>query len=355
MIYLDMSNAFPSLNHNILIEKLDKIGFKNKDLKLLKSYIIGTTHLTQIGKHFSNENTFKNGVWQGSCLASTLFNIYINDLAKIDEDIYMYADDIGVIIKGENTNEINTKSNIIMEKIAQYAEQHKLKFNDSKCEYITFRGRKRYNNKDIHIFMNKVEITQVEEYKYLGITFDTKLNWSIHKNNLMNSINKYITLFYTIRDYIPTNVALLLYKVMVISKINYCIEIYGNTDMSKLQNKLDKILTIINYKNKNKTIEVIKKENNINNLNENYKIKWLQLCHDIIYNSYKLPIYYKNLIKLVQNRNGISIETKYRKSKFGDNISHNIMQNIWNKINKNIRAINEKNLFIYEYMNTELK
>ena len=52
MIYLDMSNAFPSINHNILIEKLQKAGFKNKDLKLLKSYIIGTTHRTQIGEKF---------------------------------------------------------------------------------------------------------------------------------------------------------------------------------------------------------------------------------------------------------------------------------------------------------------
>ena len=58
-----------------------------------------------------------------------------------------------------------------------------------------------------------------------------------------------------------------------------------------------------------------------------------------------MPNYFKSLIELYQNRNGLLIKTQYRKSKYGDKISYNILQEIWNKIKIEDRNIQDKETF----------
>ena len=84
-----------------------------------------------------------------------------------------------------------------------------------------------------------------------------------------------------------------------------------------------------------------------------YNMNWIKLSHNIIYNSYNLPDYFKKLLKILKNRNGIIIETNYRKSKYGDLISKNIMQNKWNELNIDLRMIQDKITFINEYLKNQ--
>ncbi len=136
----------------------------------------------------------------------------------------------------------------------------------------------------------------------------------------------------------------MLFKTLVLSKVTYAIQLFGNSKLTKIQLKLDKIIKII-YKLDNsnnltgRSLIDIKTNNRIWNIDDIYNMNWIKLTHDIIYNSYNLPQYFKNLIHLTKNRNGLLIETKYRKSKYGDNISYNIMQNKWNDININTRNL----------------
>jgi hypothetical protein len=80
---------------------------------------------------------------------------------------------------------------------------------------------------------------------------------------------------------------------------------------------------------------------------------WMNLCHDIIYNSIKLPIYFKNLLKIQQNRNGIMISVKFRKSNYGDKMSNNIMQQLWNNLDMTTRSIQDK-LHFNEVINKKI-
>ena len=90
------------------------------------------------------KKVFKNGVWQGSCLASTLFNIYINDITTIDkESINMYADDMMMIINGNDTTEIIIKTNERLKKIVEYCKNNNIELNHNKCKYMPLRGRKK--------------------------------------------------------------------------------------------------------------------------------------------------------------------------------------------------------------------
>src|SRR5271154_7135054 len=94
-------------------------------------------------------------------------------------------------------------------------------------------------------------------------------------------------------------------------------------------------------------------ENNILTIENYHKIAWLKLTHEIIYNSINIPEYFKKLLKLKEGRNGLTIKTEYRESKYGNKISYNIMEQYWNNINPDIKRIPDK-LSFYENINKYL-
>ena len=89
----------------------------------------------------------------------------------------------------------------------------------------------------------------------------------------------------------------------------------------------------------------MKGDNKILQIVDNKNILWIKLSHDIIYNSINLPYYLKKLIEIKDSRNGLIISTRYRKSKYGDKLSYNIMEALWNKLDINTRKIQDKLFF----------
>ena len=86
-VLMDLSNAFDTLNHDLLIAKLHAYGFTKESLKLIKSYLTNRWQRTKVNTNFSSWTELLIGVQQESVLGSLLFNIYINDLFYITEMI----------------------------------------------------------------------------------------------------------------------------------------------------------------------------------------------------------------------------------------------------------------------------
>ena len=98
VIYFDLSAAFDSVDHEILLQKLQNVGFSPKLVKWFKSYLSGRTFIVKANNLYSEVGSIYKGVPQGSSLGPLLFAIFINDLPFLfdhaDTKILLYADDI---------------------------------------------------------------------------------------------------------------------------------------------------------------------------------------------------------------------------------------------------------------------
>ena len=115
-IFLDLSKAFDTVNHEILLYKLDHYGIRGPALKLIKNYLTNRKQFVKIGKNKSELRLISCGVPQGSVLGPLLFILYINDLHKACStgNIRIFADDTNVFFKCKDINEITRIGSLLM-------------------------------------------------------------------------------------------------------------------------------------------------------------------------------------------------------------------------------------------------
>ena len=177
-LFLDLSKAFDTIDHSIIISKLDKYGIRGIPLKLIKNYLHNRTQLVKVNITDSDIITNDIGVPQGSILGPLLFIIYVNDLPLYLEDnnvkFTVYADDTAITFTADNNIELTNLIKKTLIKIEKWYKYNKLKLNISKTEMINFNSNKYPNN---IISLNDTLINNVNNYKYLGIILDSKLDF----------------------------------------------------------------------------------------------------------------------------------------------------------------------------------
>ena len=201
---MDLSKAFDSLPHGLLLAKLKAYGFSDSSLSLLQSYLSNRYQRTKVGTAFSEWLRVLLGVPQGSILGPLLFNIFINDIFLFVErsDICNFADDNTLYNCGKTIDSIINPLKRDVGTLLMWFRSNQLGANPDKFQ-LMFLGLPKCDQFDLLI--QGVCIKPSDYVKLLGITIDNKLNFDLHINNLCTSANRKINCLYRIRNYLNLN------------------------------------------------------------------------------------------------------------------------------------------------------
>ena len=180
-VFLDLSKAFDTVNHEILLMKLHKYGIRGLAYKWFSTYLSNRQQYVSFNGNDSQPQVIKCGVPQGSILGPLLFLLYVNDIANASSVLFMilFADDTNVFVQGKNINKMFNTMNGELQKLAEWMCINKLSLSVKKTEYIIF-SLKRISVSEKQIVLNGIPIERVKMFKFLGGLIDEHLTWDQH-------------------------------------------------------------------------------------------------------------------------------------------------------------------------------
>ena len=228
-VFIDLKKAFDTVDHGILIKKLEHYGVRGAASDWLKSYLSNRKQFVNIDGCSSELLDVICGVPQGSILGPTLFILYINDICNVSNLVkfILFADDTNVFCAGDNKLELECMLNRELAKLCKWFAVNKLSLNLSKTSYMLFRNRP--PDVDFNVFIEHERINRVHVTKFLGIYIDDKLNWKYHINTVRSKLSKVAAIIYRASCLINQDGIYMLYCSLFLPYINYCSEIWGNT------------------------------------------------------------------------------------------------------------------------------
>ena len=139
-IFGDLSKAFDSIDHKILINKLNHYGVRGNTQSLIESYLSNRKQCVSASSEISEQLAVIFGVPQGSCLGLLLFLIYINDISYIckSNELILFADDTNIFVKGKSKQEVYIEANMILKQLSIYTMLNKLYVNLEKSCFMYF-------------------------------------------------------------------------------------------------------------------------------------------------------------------------------------------------------------------------
>ena len=356
-ILMDLSKAFDSLNHDLLIAKLAAYGVDPYCLKFLRSYLSNRFQRTKIGSSFSEWLEVLLGVPQGSILGPLLFNIFINDLLIVFERfICNFADDNTIFSCGESTEEVISHLKSLLHEALKWFSANMLVVNPKKFQMM-FLG---CPSVDIQIKINNdITLHALDTVKLLGVTIDNKLSFKTHVANLCQKATQSIRSFNRIRRYLNVDQCLLLLNSYILSAFSYApiLWMFGSKSSSKAINDIHKRALRIVYGTSNGTLHDLLKTNNLVRIHE---LHLRQLLCEIfkIMNMLNPPVT-RDLFKVKDvtytlRINNLVIVPKVKTTSFGTNTFRFRGSLLWNSLPDNLKLAESVNQFKVSLKNCEL-
>lgn len=187
LILFDFAKAFDTVNHDILIQKLFKIGIRGNILDWLRSFLRGRKMSVVVAGIKSNCVPVTSGVPQGSVVGPILFIIFVNHLmSNLINKVMMFADDMKLYIKLPHSKLTKDMQNAYssgqedVNTIVRTSLSWGLKLNSSKCVILRFRRNFANMAVPVEYTIEEEPITEKEAYRDLGILLDCSLKFHDH-------------------------------------------------------------------------------------------------------------------------------------------------------------------------------
>ena len=279
-VFIDLSKAFDTVDHSILLKKLSYYGVRNNNLKWFTSYLSNRKQYISTDEYNTEMETISCGVPQGSILGPLLFLIFVNDFPQSTLlDPIMFADDTNLFYSNKNIISLFEVVNKELVNIVWF-QANKLSLNANKTKYVFFHKPRKKKNIPLNLpilKINQIEIKREQALKFLGVMIDENLNWKCHTDILLNKISKNVGILYKASKLLNFRCLKNIYFALIHSYINYANIAWASsykTSLTKILLKQKHAVRIIFHKNRLTHTRPLLKELNALNV---YQINLYQI------------------------------------------------------------------------------
>lgn len=245
VLFLDLSKAFDTVNHKLMLQKLSSLGFRGQFLKFFTSYFSQRFQCVKLHGEYSELKEIQCGVPQGSTLGPILFNIYVTDLSllPLKSNVFQYADDTALALKiTDSSCGTDTFQNDI-HKVMDWFKQNSIFVNLQKTKLACFRNPHKAVCLDRPVYLHTSQCSSSKcrplelepEVKYLGLFFDQHFTWNKHVLFVCKKLRGVAAMIHNLRGKAPLKLRQTIYKSLAEGILNYGITLYGSCSDHKQQ------------------------------------------------------------------------------------------------------------------------
>lgn len=351
-IFVDLSKAFDVVGIEILLDKLNKMGFRGPMYSLIKTYLFERKQYVKVGDVCSQFEASTCGVPQGSVLGPLLYSLYVLNLrcAGLRARYFTFADDTVLVYEGMDKLTLSQEVSQDITRYVNWLYSNKLKINIHKTNYMIFKQKNKHID-NLVVRMNNVKLNRVSSVKYLGLVVDDRLDWSEHVNKISDKIIPMIAATYRCRDYLTMKTKMNVYNAFFLSHLRYLLPIWGmcgKTNFSKIQTLQNKTLKVLFNYDRLFSTETLYKELSICKINVIMQLEQAKMMYKIINKKQKsnTNIVFYNDIHTYGTRGQNNVYQIQTRTNVGLNNPVVQASKVFNKLPDDIKSVRKYNLFV---------
>jgi len=355
LLLLDLSKAFDSVDHELLLKKLQNLSI---DPQWFSSYLSNRNHAVCLQNTTSPFLPNKFGVPQGSILGPILFSIFVNDIPKMPADvtISMYADDVQIAIPFPPNNASATckRAEMILNNLKIWYDSNGLKLNSNKTQCIIIGNHSKNSHlSNFSLTFGDSIIKPLDCVKNLGVLFDSKMTFEPHIIKTCKKVNGTLMFINRVKHLLNRKSRNILIDSLVLSNFHYCPLIWSKATkctLHHLQKSLNfaaKVVTNGKFRKKDHVSPLLKRLQ-WPSIQNHLLIKEALFVHRSLKtkrSTAQLVHFTPSSLQSKRETRNFNVSIKYRKTNNGKKALSVSGAHLWNSLPNELRVMKSKTVF----------
>ena len=240
VLVMDFAKAFDKVPHKRLMHKLNFYGIRGNTSKWIEAWLNNRSQVVVLDSTSSDSAPVVSGVPQGSVLGPVLFLLFINDLPLgISSSVRLFADDC-VLYRNISSYADCLQLQEDLSKLQHWEKTWLMKFNVSKCQVMRVSRHRAGNIINHDYLLNGQTLEVVDSTKYLGVTFNSNLDWSTHISNVSSKATRTLGFLRRNLAFAPQQTKAMAYKTLVRPQVEYASPVWAPYTQVNVQ-KIEKV------------------------------------------------------------------------------------------------------------------